>query len=300
MNEQWYFEMEGRQGPLTPERLVELKLDGLITDATECTLEDRTAPYARWEELTALEARLLEARRTEKARTTPSNAAAASPHRSSGSGATGLADQVRAIERRNRTVAGSTLLIAGVLAFVVAQLPALMIFKLKDRSGDLYLGATFGLPGVGCGDKPCPVRPVDEESMAEAGLKYRDKLPLIGFDTFRIAGRVAFFSALLLGLMLLVSGGLMLGTLAKPGLQGKALLVNHLSLLPFVVLVVGCAVFLLGGLANLGEGGVAHVAARTGARLDGVMRPTQELIVAGVQLACTVTGYFYTHKIHDT
>lgn len=299
MTQQWYFEMDGRQGPLEPDRLVDLKLDGLITDATECTLEDRTAPYARWEELTTLEARLLEARRTEKARTTPSTAAA-SPHRSPGSGATGLADQIRAIERRNRTVAGSTLLIAGVLAFVVAQLPALMAFKLKDRRGDLYLGATFGLPGVGCGDKPCPIRPVDEEAMEEAGLEYRDKLPLIGFDTFRIAGRVAFFSALLLGLMLLLSGGLMLGTLARPGLQGKALLVNHLSLLPFVVLVVGCAVFLLGGLANLGEGGVAHVAAGTGARLDGVMRPTQELIVAGVQLACTITGYVYTHKIHGT
>ena len=35
MTDDWYFEMDGRQSPLPAQRLVELKLDGLITDDTE-------------------------------------------------------------------------------------------------------------------------------------------------------------------------------------------------------------------------------------------------------------------------
>jgi len=290
MTDDWYFEMEGKQGPLPAERLVELKLDGLITDDTECSREDRTAPFSGWEELTSTEARLSEARRAAR------QVALAAPLPGPGPGTGGLADQIRAIERRNRIVAGSTLLLAGVLAFVVALLPALMTFRLKDRRDHLYFGAIFGLRGVACGEGSCPIRAIDEASLQEAGLEYRDKLPLIGFSTFRIAGRVAFFSTLLLGIMLLASGGLMLGTLKRPGLKAAALLLNHLSLIPFVALIAGCAIFLVGGIANLGEG-VAHVAAGTGARLDGAVRPSQQLIVAGVQLACTITGYVYTHEV---
>ncbi len=290
MTDDWYFEMDGRQGPLPAQRLVELKLDGLITDDTECSHEDRTAPFSQWEELTTTEARLREARKTER------QTAEKPPAPRSAAGDGGLADQIRAIERKNRIVAGSTLLLAGVLAFVVALLPALMAFRLKDRRDNLYFGAIFGLQGVSCGDRSCPNRAIDEASLQEAGMEYRDKLPLLGFSAFRIAGRVAFFSAWLLGLMLLASGGLMLGTLQKPGLKAWALFVNHLSLIPFTLLLVGCAVFLVGGFANLQES-VAHVAARTGASLDGAMRPTQQLIVVGVQLACAITGYVYTHEV---
>ena len=293
MADEWYFEMDGRQGPLPAQRLVELKLDGLITADTECTREDRTAPFSQWKELTSLEVGLSEARKAEKRQATTTS------FKGPATGAGGLAEQIRAIDRRNRVVAGSTLFFAGLLAFVVALLPTLMTFKLKDRHDHRYLGATLGLRGVGCGDKPCPIRTIDEESLREAGLDYGDKLPMIGFTTFRYAGRVAFFSALLLGLMLLASGALMLGTLKRPGLKAAALFVNHLSLVPFVVLIAGCAIFLVGGIANLGEG-VAHVAAGTGARLDGAMRPSLQLIVAGVQVACTVTGYVYTHEVHDT
>ncbi|MBU1537925.1 hypothetical protein KKF84_21615 [Myxococcota bacterium] len=301
MDHEWYFEMDGRTGPVDLERLVQMKIDGIIDGDTPCECADDTKPYHQWEQLHDCEVRLMALAQEEEALREAGRVAkqqAVAPVAVEPPGES-LGDIIDRIDRRNKFISGMTLAGAGVLGLILFLSTNVLEFKLKSGSGGRYSASKLGLAGFeGNYEREIPSRDFTESGLKSQGLEYRKALKQVSLGTAIAAQRVARYAALLMGIMFIITGIMILLSLLGLNFLAKAYLLNLLTLIPLIVFILAMAVFCVGGIANI-KADISFVDAFSNQTLEGGMSVGYGFFFALALIFNAITGTIFSHKLNE-